>query len=70
MENKEGDSKAMEDYKVEQMKAMLAHEENPEEVHYGATLKHWAKDSKPILIDAGGIRALIEYYSTHDAHFE
>lgn len=52
-------------YKVGELKKMLAHEENPTEVHYGAHLSHWFGDSKPLTIDAGGLRALIAYYETH-----
>lgn len=53
-------------YKVEQLKKMLAHETNPNETHYGANLSHWHGDSKPIQLDAGGLRALIRYYQKHD----
>lgn len=57
-------------YKVQQLMLMLAHEKNPKEVHYGANLSHWAGDAKPIQLDAGGIRALIRYYSKHDTDHE
>lgn len=59
----------MEAYKVKQLKLMLAHEESESEAHYEANLSHWHGDAKPINIDAGGIRALIQYYSEHDADF-
>ncbi len=43
----------------------FAHETNPEEAHDGAQLTHWVGDSKPLTIDAGGLKALEEYYSNH-----
>lgn len=49
-------------YKVMQLELMLAHEVSPKEEHYGAHLQHWYGDSKPIQIDAGGLRALIDHY--------
>lgn len=52
-------------YKVEQLKKMLAHETSPNDTHYGAHLSHWWGDAKDLTIDAGGLRALIDYYSTH-----
>ena len=60
----------MDKYKVEQLKLMLAHENSREEEHYGANLSHWYGDAKPLTIDAGGLRALIEYYSTHDTDLD
>lgn len=50
-------------YKVEQLKKMLEHETNETETHYGAHLTHWCGDSKPICLDAGALKVLIEYYS-------
>lgn len=55
----------MEEYKVNQLKKMLARETAKDEIHYGAHLSHWAGDSKDVQIDAGGLRVLIKYYSTH-----
>lgn len=55
----------MDAYKVAQLRLMLAHEESQTEEHYGANLKHWHGDSKPIQIDAGGLRVLIDYYGAH-----
>lgn len=55
----------MDAYKVKQLELMLAHEESRTEEHYGAHLQHWYGDAKPIQIDAGGLRALIDYYSAH-----
>lgn len=60
----------MDSYKVQQLKLMLAHETSKTEEHYGAHVTHWSGDAKPINIDAGGIRALIRYYSTHDTDHE
>lgn len=60
----------MDTYKVEQLKKMLAHETNQTEEHYGAHLQHWYGDSKPIQIDAGGIKALIRYYSKHKSELD
>ena len=45
---------------------MLLHETSKTEEHYGAHLTHWFGDTKPLTIDAGGISALIVYYSDHD----
>ena len=56
----------MDSYKVEQLKKMLVHETSKTETHYGAHLSHWYGDSKELTIDAGGLKALIRYYSRHD----
>ena len=53
----------MDKYKVEQLKTMLAHEAHAEHGGYGARLTHWWGDTKTLTIDAGGLRALIDYYS-------
>ena len=53
-------------YKVEQLKKMLAHETQEGVKHYGAHLSHWYGDAKHLTIDAGGLQALIDYYSTHN----
>ena len=45
------------------LKKMLEHETSKTEEHYGARLSHWYGDSKVLTIDAGGLRALIRYYS-------
>lgn len=55
------------EYKIQQLKKMLAHETSQNETHYGAHLTHWHGDAAPINIDAGAIKALIRYYKTHDA---
>lgn len=60
----------MDSYKVAQLQRMLAHETSKTEEHYGANLSHWAGDSKPILIDAGGIKALIRHYTKHKSEWE
>lgn len=52
-------------YKVKQLETMLAHETASGEEHYGAKLSHWYGDTKTLTIDAGGLRALKEYYKTH-----
>lgn len=52
-------------YKVKQLETMLAHETASGEEHYGAKLSHWYGDTKTLTIDAGGLRALKEYYETH-----
>ena len=57
-------------YKVGELKKMLLHETSKTEVHYGANLSHWAGDSNPIQIDAGGIRALIRHYTRHATDHE
>ena len=45
---------------------MLAHETQEGVKHYGAHLSHWYGDAKHLTIDAGGLQALIDYYSTHN----
>ena len=50
-------------YKVTMLQRMLESETNPTEVHYGAKLSHDAANT--LTIDAGGIGALIEYYTHH-----
>lgn len=57
-------------YKVEQLLKMLAHETSKTEEHYGARLQHSSKDTKVLTIDAGGLRALINYYATHRTDLE
>jgi len=52
------------EYKVKQLLQMLEHETSETEVHYGARLHHH-KGGAVLTIDAGGLRALIEYYRTH-----
>lgn len=56
----------MDEYKVKQLKQMLAHETSEHETHYGAHLSHWRGDAKPLTIDAGGLKALIRHYMKHD----
>lgn len=60
----------MDDYKVRQLKKMLAHETSKKEEHYGARLSHWRDDTNTLTIDAGGLKALIHYYETHDTDLE
>ena len=60
----------MDAYKVNQLKKMLSHEESKKEEHYGARLSHWYGDSNTLTIDAGGLRALINYYSQHDTNLD
>ena len=55
----------MDVYKVEQLRKMLEHETATNEKHYGAHLMHWWGDAKPINIDAGAIKVLIDYYSAN-----
>lgn len=49
---------------------MLEHETSKSEEHYGARLSHWWGDTNTLTIDAGGLKALIEYYSKHDTDLE
>jgi len=56
----------MDEYKVKQLTRMLEHETSKAEEHYGARLSHWRGDTNYLTIDAGGLRALIAYYSEHD----
>ena len=58
------------EYKVRMLKLMLACETTPGVRHYGANLQHASPDTKPLTIDAGGLRALIDYYGTHKAKFD
>lgn len=58
----------MDEYKVKQLRQMLAHETSESEKHYGASLSHWYGDAKVLTIDAGGLKALIRYYETHDTN--
>ena len=51
---------------MQQLEKMLAHETSKTEEHYGARLTHWYGDTKALTIDAGGLRALIRYYSKHE----
>lgn len=60
----------MDEYKVNQLKQMLAHETSKSEGHYGARLSHWYGDTKSLTIDAGGLKALIRYYEKHDTDLE
>ena len=60
----------MDSYKVQQLEKMLAHETSKTEEHYGARLTHWYGDTKALTIDAGGLRALIRYYSKHDTNLD
>lgn len=57
-------------YKVRQLEKMLAHETSETDEHYGARLSHWWGDTNTLTIDAGGLRALIKYYSEHDTDLE
>lgn len=60
----------MDEYKVKQLRRMLAHETSESEEHYGARLSHWYGDTNTLTIDAGGLKALIRYYETHDTDLE
>lgn len=59
----------MDEYKVKQLRQMLAHETGGGE-HYGARLSHWYGDARTLTIDAGGLKALIAYYETHNTDLE
>lgn len=59
----------MDDYKVKQLRQMLAHETGSGE-HYGARLSHCYGDTRTLTIDAGGLKALIHYYETHNTDLE
>lgn len=52
-------------YKVEELQKMYDYEINPDHDHYGANLRHYAPGMKPLTIDAGGLKALMEYYKFH-----
>lgn len=60
----------MDAYKVKELQKMLEHETSKSEEHYGAHLSHWYGDAKELTIDAGGLRALIRYYSEHDTNLD
>ncbi len=54
----------MYEYKVKQLQIMLkCEQESAPDKAYGANLSHWSDMAKPIQIDAGGLKALIDYYS-------
>lgn len=57
-------------YKVKQLQQMRAHEVSATEEHYGARLNHWYGDTKTLTIDAGGLKALIAYYSEHETDLD
>lgn len=57
-------------YKVAQLKKMLEIETSKTEKHYGARLHHDGKGINVLTIDAGGLRALIRYYSTHTTNLD
>ena len=52
-------------YKIDQLQAMLTIEldPNPNVGGYGAHLQHWYGNSKGIQLDAGALKALIDYYT-------
>lgn len=54
------------EYKVKQLQKMLAHETSEDGMHYGAHLSHWHEGTAHLTIDAGGLKALIEHYQSHD----
>lgn len=56
----------MDAYKVEILIKMLNHGISETEEHYSTNLQHWHGDTKPLTIDAGGLRCLIRYYSQHN----
>lgn len=58
------------EYKVKQLRQMLAHETSRDEEHYGARLSHWYGDTNTLTIDAGGLKALIRYYEEHGTDLE
>lgn len=60
----------MDAYKVRRLQEMLEHEIAKDEEHYGAHLSHWYEGTHPLTIDAGGLRALIEYYSNHNTDLD
>ena len=56
----------MDEYKVKQLRQMLAHESSGCEEHFGARLGHWCADTRTLTIDDGGLKALIAYYEQYD----
>lgn len=58
----------MNEYKVKQLEIMLACELDHKNGGYGAHLSYWYGDSKPINIDAGALRFLIDYYKREAPH--
>lgn len=55
------------DYKIEQLKEMLAAELSPDG-GYGAHVSHWVGSIKPINIDAQALAALIAHYESREAN--
>lgn len=56
----------MDEYKVKNLQAMLMHETCESKTHYGAVLHHPELHTPHLTIDAGGLKALIAYYSEHN----
>lgn len=57
----------LDDYKIAQLEKMLQFEEQQDEKNqFGAHLTHWSGHGKPINIDAGALRVLIEYYKAKE----
>ena len=55
---------------VEKSADIFVYETSESEEHYGARLTHWYGDTNALTIDAGGLKALIKYYETHDTDLE
>lgn len=56
--------KMRDSYKLKQLEEMLKFEEQqPEDQKYGAHLFHWSGHGKPINLETGALRVLIQYYS-------
>jgi len=54
------------EYKVKQIEKMLECETNKDEQHYGASLSHWKRGINTLVIDAGGLQVLHDYYMSHE----
>ena len=56
----------MDEYKVKQLRQMLAHETDSGE-HFGAWLSHWYGDTRTLTIDVGGLKVLTATVPEADA---
>lgn len=50
-------------YREGQVRTMLSHETDPNEVHYAARLSHWWGDAKPINIEADALALLADAFA-------
>lgn len=54
------------EYKLQQLRSMLAAETSEDAGGYGAHLDHWSGRAKPINLDAEALQVLINHYEAKD----